>query len=713
MDTPDTDTASEASAGCSCDSDGKFQPLPELKLDLCSRLSFDPSFEECSKDYSSETDGESSSTTDEDDTEAPRQWLIPDIHSPRPVATCSNMLGLEADTPLPLVRMPSSQALRPSLNRRPEFFLRYPPGLSRRNPLPPDPPPKITLTPFGLDRETRHKLRAWQTRSVIHPHTDQLITQPAGFHPSFYNRWARGTPGDKYAEKSRLYEPFETGAITSMRGIGRKFPLMFWRTTDPITRDHRFCWEVNGRRSCLEIERANTYNLATATGKEYEPRMLQAWENKVSGRRGGVMRPLVGNAMPVKQMARNFLKWGTLKEKHSGKSDMQLPSRLLDDNRKSLEPKKFTLVMRSAKMVLDPHKVWPRYTDARNNYFLFPRVGHGAVWGPAITRIGQRRVAADWSWRCNTPSPPSTPSISPTSPPHETLLLRDGLELTTIDAESALPPENEVDITMPEVAAVEIGGASHTDDIRGHNNGEGAKRSDEFAEGNAEPLFEGPLLPAVSTGHVAQESGLHVRIHRNPTHTPITEQITGSELVEESFVFLNITDAPSDKHQLKRSHSVADLLAGVRGHSGPAEVSHLRRTISDVSDADEDGGVHLDLTDADIDAVDLGDVTMIGEQFGVPHPEHDEEEMELSDSSSSSDSDSDESEFAEYLPQASQPSTPAVLPPRHIQATHRRFRLSPSLRHEMFIRRAWAYHRQQQMEQTLANLFSQAGVRDE
>jgi hypothetical protein len=712
MDTPGTDTASQASADCSCDGDGKFQPLPELKLDMCSRLSFDLSFEDCGKDNSPETNGESSSTADEDDPEAPRQWLIPNIHSPRPVAACSNMVALEADTHLPLVRMPSSQALRPSLNRRPEFLLRYPPGLSRRNQLPPDPPPKITLTPFGLDRETRRKLRAWQPRSVIHPHTDQLITQPAGFHPSFYNKWARGTPGDKYAEKGRLYEPFETGAITSMRGIGRKLPLMFWRTTDPITKEHRFCWEVNGRRSSLEIERANTYNLAIATGKDYEPRMVQAWENKVSGRRGGVMRPLVGNAMPVKQMARNFLKWGTLKNKHSGKSDMQLPNNLLHDNRQSLEPKKFTLVMRTANMVLDPHKVWPRYTDARNNYFLFPRVGHGAVWGPAITRIGRRRVAADWSWRCNTPSPPSTPSISPTSPRHETLLLRDGLELTTIDEESVLPPENEVDITMPETAAVEIGGASHPDDIRGHNKGEGAKLSDQLAVGNAEPLFEGPLLPAVSTGHVAQDSGLHVLIHGNPTHTPITEHTTGSELVEGSFVCLTITDPPSDKPKLQRSHSTADLLAAVRGHSGSAQGSHLRRTISDVSDADEDGGVHLDLTDADNDAVDLGDVTMIGEQFGVSHSDPDEE-IELSDSSSSSDSDSDDSEFAEYLAQASQPSTPEVPRPRHIQATHRRFRLSPSLRHELFIRRAWAYHRQQQMEQTLANLLSQAGVRDQ
>jgi hypothetical protein len=704
MDVCQTDTASDGAAHPTLECNGKFEPLPALTIEATSPLSCDFSFEEDSVDYTYDTDDESSNTTQEDDIEAPKRCLLPDDNTQLLPPASEPAVSPRQDFNLPVWRIPFITRPRPPLYRASDV-LRSPPGLSRRRPLPPPPPPKITLTPFGLSPEARRKLRAWQPRRVIHPHTDQLITQPAGFHASFYNANARGTPGDRYAEQSQLHAPWEKVETISMRGLGRKLPVMFWSSTDEYTRERIYLWEINGRRSCLDIERANTFKMTVACSKEYEPQMKRAWETKVSGRRGGVLRPLVSNAVPVKQLARDFLKWGTLKLKESGNADLHLPRRLLDMNRRRLEPKTFTLVMRSANIVDNPHQFWPRYKDGRNNYFLFPRVGRGAMWGPAPTPIGRRRVGADWRSQYKTPSPTATPSIVPIAPPHELLLLRDGLELNTNDDDLTTPPGNDVDIAMPDGALLDSSEGLPQDANLDGNSCFGHTLPEELGNDSfvADPLSRNAFKSAGLDDVINHGKGA-IEL------TPHTDPNDRTQTVRESLASLTIADSGTANLQLGQSPSGGGLGAGVIGESSSRKVSSHRRTISDLSD---DGGVHLDLTDEDSDTPGLLDLAAFTD---LPQPSHGTEhiaEIKFFESSSSSGSDLDEGELAEDLQPATQHARPETPPQRHIQATHRRFRLSPNVRHDMFIRRAWQLHRQQEMARHMAALFGTADAEEE
>ncbi|KAA8912059.1 hypothetical protein FN846DRAFT_998044 [Sphaerosporella brunnea] len=355
----------------------------------------------------------------------------------------------------PKTKRPSLPASRSSMALLPNGFLRPPPGLSSRQPIFDEQLPTVTLIPFGLDRDARAKLRAWQPKQVLNPHSDQLVVQPSTFLPSFYDYWAPGTPGRFGAEEAPFYNPYRINGIKSLRGIGRKMPLTFWRKIDPKTRVHIYDFEVNGRRSCLEIERENNRNSLQSCEPSHIKRLDEKWEVGVSGRRGGVLRGITGNAVPVKKMGRAFSKWGALKNFLTEDTPTQLPEKLLQN-------KRFFLFKRGDAMENIKGGILPIYRDQTGVYLLYPRAGRLPKWASEPTTLGARRVGATW-FPTEDMQRSTSPKELPLSPnQEEQLCLEEGMEAASNGNEPV--PSSEIPLSFKLSNAPSAEGKSSDDD---------------------------------------------------------------------------------------------------------------------------------------------------------------------------------------------------------------------------------------------------------
>lgn len=241
---------------------------------------------------------------------------------------------------------PSSPSPPPSprpAHRPSPLLFHTPPTLYFSPAVPASDKPEITLTPFGLDPQERIYLRAYQHIQTLQLHSDQLFSAPGThppFSPTFYSRHALGTP---YwcADFGFLYTPDPLPRYpTSMRGLGRKMPVNFWRKMDEETGRRYMNWRQTGLRSTVKLEELNQDNARTSLNPSVRALREVEFNNRVSGKRGGSINlhdPKL-LAPPVKRMGRDFFKWGKVMERREGRSraGCELPEFVVPDRRFSL-----------------------------------------------------------------------------------------------------------------------------------------------------------------------------------------------------------------------------------------------------------------------------------------------------------------------------------------------------------------------------------------